>query len=282
MADAELRQGAPDLGLYALRHRLPGLGRMEIVAAAVGIELTEQAVPLDHLGQRAKARCRALLRDDKARVDRAGRVVEGDHQIVLPIVARQPGEARRILMQHHPHHRPPRPLLAMRRAPRCRPHQPRPLQRQPGHRVAQLVMVPLLQLLVKMLHREPRIAFLVQSHHAQDLLGRRPPARPPADPPIAQALRPLIAQPVPPAPERPLRHPQHLRGFSLRQFAPLMPLEQPLETHLSYPLQHSCPAHSPSPFRTVLRPDRSRATKTGQITSQPQPRVSDDADCCGP
>jgi hypothetical protein len=29
---------------------------MEIVAAAVGIELAEQAVLVDHLGQRAKAR----------------------------------------------------------------------------------------------------------------------------------------------------------------------------------------------------------------------------------
>jgi hypothetical protein len=154
VADAKLRQRAPDLRLHALRHWLPGLGRMEIVTAAVGVELTEQPMPIDHLGQRAKARSRALLFDDEARIDRTGRVVEGDHQIVLPIIARQPGEARGILMQHHAHHRPPRPLLAMRRAPRCRPHQPRPLQRQPGHRVAELVMVPLLQLLVKMLHGE--------------------------------------------------------------------------------------------------------------------------------
>jgi hypothetical protein len=43
----------------------------------------------------------------------------------------------------------------MRRAPRRRPHQPRPLQRQPGHPLAQLVVAPLLQLLVKMLDREP-------------------------------------------------------------------------------------------------------------------------------
>jgi hypothetical protein len=59
------------------------------MAAAVGVELAEQPVFLDHLGQRAKARRRALLRDDKPRIDRAGRVVEGDHQIVLPIIARQ-------------------------------------------------------------------------------------------------------------------------------------------------------------------------------------------------
>src|SRR5260370_11296897 len=58
MADAEMRQGGPAGGLDALRHRLPGLGRMEIVAAAVGIERAEQAVLVDHLGQRAKARGR--------------------------------------------------------------------------------------------------------------------------------------------------------------------------------------------------------------------------------
>jgi hypothetical protein len=90
---------------------------------------------------------------------------------------------------------------------RGRPHQPRPLQPQPGHRVAPLVMMPLLQLLVKMLHREAAIAFLIQPQHAQDLLGRRPAARRPADPPIAQPHRPLIAQPVTPAPERPLDTP---------------------------------------------------------------------------
>lgn len=110
-------------------------------------------------------------------------------------------------MQHHADQRLPRSLLAMRRAPRRRPHQPRPLQRQPGHRVAELVMVPFLQLLVKMLHRETLIALLVEAQHAQDLLGRRSSARRLADPAIAQTLRPLVAQPVAPAPERPLRDP---------------------------------------------------------------------------
>src|ERR1700736_51276 len=84
----------------------------------------------------------------------------------------------------------------------------------------------------------------------------------------ARRLDWLADPPVTPTPERPLRHPQHLRRFSLRQLAPLMPLEQPLETHLPYPLQHSCPAHSPPRFRVVLKPDRSRATKTGQIKCQ--------------
>jgi hypothetical protein len=185
------------------------------MAAAVGVELAEQPLLVDHLGQRTKARSGALLFDDKTRVDGAGRVVGGDHQIVLPLIARQPGKARGVLVQHHADQRPSRPLLAMRRAPRRRPHQSRPLQRQPGHRVAELVIVPLLQLLVKMLHREARIALFIQPQHAQDLLGRRPTARRFADPAIEQPLRPLIAQPVAPAPERPLRHPQHLRRFAL-------------------------------------------------------------------
>ena len=42
----------------------------------------------------AKARRRALFLDQEGRVDRARRILEGDHQIVLPSIARQPGEAR--------------------------------------------------------------------------------------------------------------------------------------------------------------------------------------------
>jgi hypothetical protein len=102
-------------------------------------------------------------------------------------------------------------------------------------------VVPLLQLLVKMLHREASVALLIETQHAQDLRGRRPPARRLADPTVAQAFRPLIAQPVAPAP--PLRDPQHLRRFLRCQLAPLVPLEQSLEAHLPYPLQHLRPDH---------------------------------------
>ena len=171
-------------------------------------------------------------------------------------------------MQHHARQRTARPLLAVRRAPRRRPHQPCRLQRQPGHRVAQLVVVPLPQLLVKVLHGEVAVALLVEPQHAQDLLGSRAPARRLADPPVEQPARPLVAQPSAPAAKRPLRDPQHLRRFLLVQLAPLMPVEQPLEPHLSHPLQHPRPAHSPPPFRAVLKPDRSRATNSGQITRQ--------------
>jgi hypothetical protein len=61
-------------------------------------------------------------------------------------------------------------------------------------------------------------------------------------------------------PSSPSRSRQRLNGrsntpasppFSPRQLAPLMPPEQPFETHLPYPLQHLHPDPSPPPFRTL-------------------------------
>ncbi len=225
-------------------------------------------MPRNHLGQPAKARRRPFLRDQQGRVDRARRIVERDHQVVLPLVAGPPGKARGILVQHHADHRPPRPLLAVRRAPGRWLDQPGTVQRQPGHRVAELVVVPLHQLLVKMLHRKPAVALLVQTQHALDLLHRGAPARRLADPPVDQPRRTLVAPPIAPAAKGPLRDPQHLGRLLLAQITSLMPLQQPLKPHLPYPLQHLRPDHPPPPFRAVLKPDRPRDAKTGQITSQ--------------
>ena len=131
VADAELGQGPSDLRAHRLGNRLPRLGGVKIMAAPVGVELAKQPVPLDHFGDAAKDRLGAFLLDQEGRVDRTRRLVEGDHQIVLPIIARQPGKARGVLVQHHAHQRPARPLLAMRRTPRRRLRQPGPVQRQP-------------------------------------------------------------------------------------------------------------------------------------------------------
>ena len=49
---------------------------------------------------------------------------------------------------------------------------------------------------------------------------------------------------------------QHLRRLCLRQLAPLMSLQKPLETHLPYPLQHFRPAHSGSVRKVQQRPVR--------------------------
>jgi hypothetical protein len=76
-------------------------------------------------------------------------------------------------MQHHSHHRTPRPLLAVPRPRLRRHHQTRPMQMQLGHRVAQRVVVPLAQLLVEVLHREAAVDVAIQAQHPLDLRHRR-------------------------------------------------------------------------------------------------------------
>jgi hypothetical protein len=140
---------------------------------------------------------------------------------------------------------------------------------QLGHRVAELVRVPLHQLFVKVLDREIGIVLAIEPQHAQDLVFRRPPARRLADPPVDKPLRPLVSEPIAPAAERPLAHPQHLRRFDLVQLAPLVTLQQRFEPHPADLLQHLRPDHSSPPTTlpgAIPKPDRSRATKSGQIT----------------
>jgi hypothetical protein len=115
--DAELGKRPPDLRVHALRHLAAGLWRMEIVAAAIGVERTEQPVGGDRLGEPEKARHRALLLHQDGRVDCARRIVESDHEIERRPV-REPAMCRSVLMQHHAQHRPARPLAPVRPAPR--------------------------------------------------------------------------------------------------------------------------------------------------------------------
>src|SRR5665213_2016782 len=136
MLDAELPEGAADLGWVALVDLAAGRGRVEVVAAAITVERTEQAVPRHHLAKPLEARGGAFLLDQEGRVDRAGRVIERHYQIVVPDIAGEPGVARGVLVQHHADHRPARTLLAMRRPLHRRPHQAGALQVNLGHRVA--------------------------------------------------------------------------------------------------------------------------------------------------
>ena len=76
-------------------------------------------------------------------------------------------------MQHHAHHRSPRPLLAMRRPRLRRRRQTRSMQMQLGHCVTQRIVVPLAQLLVEMLHREAAVELAIQTQHPLDLPHRR-------------------------------------------------------------------------------------------------------------
>ncbi len=121
-----------------------------------------------------------------SRVDRARRIVQRHDQVQR----RQPFDPvmpRAVLVQHHARQRTPRTLLAMRPALRRPPHQPRRLQRQRGHRVAQHLAVPLSQLLVEVLRREVRILVAIEpSIRSTSSCGAR----------FGETPEPAVGQPV--------------------------------------------------------------------------------------
>ena len=173
--DAELRQGAADLGGVLPVDPAAGDRGVEIVAAAVGVERAEEAAVGDHLGERPEARGGALLRHQEGRADLARRVVERDHQVERR-AAGEPGMACGVLVQEHARQRPPRPLAPVRPAPRRALHQPRCLQRLPRHRVAEPVAVPRLQVLVEVLHREALIHLRIERPRPRELASSAPAA----------------------------------------------------------------------------------------------------------
>lgn len=83
MLDPELLEGPPDLGQAGLVDLLAGLRGDEVMAAAIGVERTEQALRGNRLLKPLQARGGALLFDQKERGDRAGGIVQGDDQIKL-------------------------------------------------------------------------------------------------------------------------------------------------------------------------------------------------------
>ena len=60
---------AADLGELRPRHLAAGLRRMEIMAAAIGVEGAEQALRRHHLGEAAETRRRSLFLDQECRMD---------------------------------------------------------------------------------------------------------------------------------------------------------------------------------------------------------------------
>ena len=120
-------------------------------------------------------------------------------------------------MQHHPHHRTTRPLLAMRRSlGRCL-HQASTMQMQLGHRIAQCIAVAFAQLLVEMLHREAAVEVAIQPQHPLDL-GHRSSAQRRRQTTIRQARNPRFAVAITPAAECAFADPKQLCRLHLTQF----------------------------------------------------------------
>jgi hypothetical protein len=117
-------------------------------------------------------------------------------------------------MQHHPSHRPARPLAAMRPAP-LRPLQQTPrMQKGLRPRVApgKIMIAP--EMLVKMLGREARVTRPVKRFHLRLPVDRNPLAGGLAQPPVEKPGIAIVRVPLAPAAERPLDLPPQ---------APLLP-----------------------------------------------------------
>ena len=117
MLDAELDEGPADLGQAPLVDLAAGLGAVEVVAAAVGVEGAEEALLLDRFPKPAKAREGAFFLDQEGRDDLARGVVHGGDEVEVAAQIHQPAVGRAVLEQEHPRQGPARPPLAVRPAP---------------------------------------------------------------------------------------------------------------------------------------------------------------------
>src|SRR5262249_5072962 len=128
---------------------------MEATAAAIGVETSLVASPMAVLG---------LRRSGPSRADPQSRCAE----------TRPDAD--------HAAHRLTRPLLAVRGALGRRPDLSGPVQGKLRHRVAELVVAPLLHLLVEVHDREVLVLVPVKPEQPLHLLRWRAPRRPSAAP----------------------------------------------------------------------------------------------------
>jgi hypothetical protein len=141
------------------------LGRLEVVAATIGVERAEQ--PCCATTSRTPRRLDAVPFSSTRKAEYSAPVASS---IVTTRSCLPPSPGSQACVEAswcsiHAHHRTQWPLLAMRRARLGRCHQTRAVQMQLGHRVAQRVVVPLPQLLVEVLHREAAVELAIQTQH---------------------------------------------------------------------------------------------------------------------
>ena len=102
----ELLERPSDLGWMTPIDLAASFRGVKIMRPAIGVEADRQAVLGEHLVQRSEGRGRALLLDQKRRIDCPRRVIHGHNQIERSL-AFEPCVPRAVLVQHHPRQRPP-------------------------------------------------------------------------------------------------------------------------------------------------------------------------------
>ena len=240
-SDPELLERAPHLRGTVVVDLAALLGGVEIMRAAIGVEAHRQAVRAEHLLERAKGRGRALLLDEKRRIDLPRRVVHR-HDEIERRLAREPIMPRAVLMQHHPRQRPPHTLAPMRPLARRLGQKPLRLQEQLGPGVAPAKAVVPDQMLVKVLGGEAEITLPVERLHFLLPVDRNPLARRLAQSPVEKPGLAFLLVTAKPAPKRPLAHSQYLRRLRLVQLRPVPTAEKLNKTRHAHTLKNLRPA----------------------------------------
>ncbi len=256
MFDAQMLEGASDLGRTGPIDLAAGLRCMKIMAAAVRIEAQGQAMVAKNLFQGPERRSGAFLLDQKGRKNSARRIVQRDDQIERLVVLK-PRKARPILMQHHAQHRAPRPLAPVGAPPRGFRQQAPVLQIGLGPRVAPVEAMILHQMLVEMLGRKAGVAAAVKRLNLGLSRRRNPSARDLAKPPVQQASLSFDLKTIAPAPKRPLANPQQLARFQLTKLRRLVTSQNVQKLNHPHTLKGFRPAHpKPSKGSGIYRTDR--------------------------
>ena len=216
MLDSELLERPPDLGRMTPIDLAASFRGVKVMRPAIGVEAHRQAVRREHLVQRSEGRGRALLLDQKRRIDCPRRVIHGHNQIERSL-AFEPCVPRAVLVQHHPRQRPPLALAPMRPLARRLRNNARPLQMQLEPGVAPTEAVILNQVLVEVLDRKTLVALAIEPLHFLRPIRRDPPARRLAEPAIDEAGLAFLFITACPAPKCPLAHPKQLGRLFLVQ-----------------------------------------------------------------
>jgi len=205
--------------------------RVPVVARPVGVKGAEQALRRDHLGDPLKRAHRAFLLDEEGRIGLGAGIVHGDDQV--PPLPRHPLMGRSILVQHHAGQRPAGALAPMRPPAPGFADTAMGLQRQADPVVAALESVLRNKLVPEMLGREIEVLGVELLQDLDHRVHRNPARRNLAQAAVVKTFRPVGIITVPPAPERPLAHPQNLRCLHLAQLTPVRPTVNLLELHQS-------------------------------------------------
>ena len=114
--------------------------------------------------------------------------------------------------------------------------------------------------LTEVLHREVAVGIPVKPEHPLDFrLGCAFARR--KRPSILQTRRPLIPRRVAPSPERPVADAKHLRRHLLTKLAPLVSIQELLETHLTNALFDTRPVHRSALHRAIRQTEPFTSSK---------------------